>query len=141
MIDKNKIFGLFDNNNKKDSKELINSPEDILEEGYAKIGMFTKLVKNHFVFHAKLKAFLQKEDPNYDSDLAKINAEFAVFNRAWFYIRQLNLDKENHLSAFIEFKKSTFISALKSSIEYFQEEEEYEKCAFLLKLQKLKEKV
>jgi len=138
MIDKNKIFGLFDNNNKKDSKELINSPEDILEEGYAKIGMFTKLVQNHFVFHAKLKAFLQKEDPNYDSDLAKINAEFAVFNRAWFYIRQLNLDKENHLSAFIEFKKSTFISALKSSIEYFQEEE---KCAFLLKLQKLKEKV
>ena len=141
MIDKNKMFGLFDNNNKKDSKELINSPEDILEEGYAKIGMFTKLVQNHFVFHAKLKAFLQKEDPNYDSDLAKINAEFAVFNRAWFYIRQLNLDKENHLSAFIEFKKSTFISALKSSIEYFQEEEEYEKCAFLLKLQKLKEKV
>ena len=35
-------------NNKKDSKELINSPEDILEEGFAKIGMFTKLVQNHF---------------------------------------------------------------------------------------------
>ena len=139
MIDKNKIFSLFDNNNKKDSKELINYY--LFYCCYQIIGMFTKLVQNHFVFHAKLKAFLKKEDPNYDSDLAKINAEFAVFNRAWFYIRQLDLNKENHLSAFIEFKKSTFISALKSSIEYFQEEEEYEKCAFLLKLQKLKEKV
>ena len=45
MIDKNKIFGLFDNNNKKDSKELINSPEDILEEGYAKIGMFRYMTR------------------------------------------------------------------------------------------------
>ena len=64
-----------------------------------------------------------------------------LFLIMYFFGRQLDLNKENHLTTFIEFKKSTFISALKSSIEYFQEEEEYEKCAFLLKLQKLKEKV
>jgi|TARA_B100000780_G_scaffold157738_1_gene110362 hypothetical protein len=141
MIDKDKIFGLFDSENEGDGKVLINAPDSILEEGYAKIGMFTKLVQNHFVFHAKLKAFLQKEDPNYDSDNARENAEFAVYNRAFFYIRQLDLEKENHLSAFIEFKKEPFIKALKSSITYFESVEKYEKCDYLHKLEKLKNKV
>lgn len=141
MIDKDKIFGLFDDGTNPDGKAFIDVPSSILEEGFAKIGMFTKLVQNHFVFHTKLKAFLQKEDPNFDSDLARINAEFAVFNRAFFYIKQLDLEKKNHLSAFIDFKKKPFIEALESSIKYFEGEEQYKKCAFLLKLQKLKEKV
>ena len=141
MIDKDKIFGLFDNESQGDGKILINASDRILEEGYAKIGMFTKLVQNHYVFHAKLKEFLQKEDKNYDSDLARINAEFAVFNRAFFYIRQLDLDNENHLKAFIEFKKEPFIKSLQSSIRYFEGEEKYERCALLHKLERLKEKV
>ena len=50
MIDKDKIFGLFDNESQGDGKILINASDRILEEGYAKIGMFTKLVQNHYVF-------------------------------------------------------------------------------------------
>jgi len=61
MIDKDKIFGLFDDETNHDGKAFIDVPSNILEEGFAKIGMFTKLVQNHFVFHAKLKAFLKRK--------------------------------------------------------------------------------
>ena len=44
--------------NKKEEKRI--SIEEFIESPYAKIGMFTKLVLNHFVFQEKLKKFLNR---------------------------------------------------------------------------------
>ena len=49
MIDKDKIFGLFDNESQGDGKILINASDRILEEGYAKIGMFTNILDNFVI--------------------------------------------------------------------------------------------
>tara|TARA_B100000674_G_scaffold48060_1_gene33187 strand:+ start:1621 stop:2049 length:429 start_codon:yes stop_codon:yes gene_type:complete len=142
MIDKDKLFALFGNSNSK-GDELLDAKQEILEAPFTKIGMFTKLIVNHWVFHEKLKQFLSKENPNYDIEETKAASEFTVFNRAWYYIKEINIDKEQDLSAIIQFKSDPFISALEAAINYFEDPdiEEYERCAFLHKILKIKKEV
>ena len=62
MIDKNRIFQLFGNpdNENPAVNDLVNAKKDFLESPTAKLGMFTKMIYNHEVFHHKLKKFFQK---------------------------------------------------------------------------------
>jgi hypothetical protein len=99
--------------------------------------MFTKLIQNHKVFHLKLEKFLKKEQPNYNVEGTKEASEFTVFNRAWSYIKSIDIDKDEHIQAIINMEKKVFYTSLQSAIAYFQELEEYEKCAHLFKIQKL----
>ena len=131
MINKDKIFQLFvdgkeitDDKTKKDIKDFMNGP-------LAKIGMFIKLIQNHHVFHKKL------EQPNYNVESTKDASEFTIYNRAWNYISKIDVDKEDHLNAIINFDPKLFLSCLNGSIRFFEEYEEYEKCAHLFKIQKL----
>ena len=137
MIDKNRIFQLFDDNGNEIRIANAKDINDFLSGPYAKIGMFTKLIQNHKVFHLKLEKFLKKEQPNYNVEGTKEASEFTVFNRAWTYIKNIDIDNEDHLQARINMEKKVFYTSLQSAIEYFQIEEEYEKCAHLFNIQKL----
>ena len=137
MIDKDKVFDLF-------SKEMENdnlSIDDLMKDPLSKIGMFVKLIQNHEIFHKKLNQFLSKENPNYDIEQTKNASMFTVYNRAWFYINQIDLTDKNHLDAVLDFKKEPFISILEKVLQYFEDIEEYEKCAKLLTLKKLKRNI
>jgi hypothetical protein len=140
MIDKNKIFELF-GSPINEEEDFINIASTMLDEPFNKIGMFTKLIINHIIFHQKLSKFLSKES-NMVIDLedTKQASAFAIFNRAWFYIKQIDLKNKSDLEAVVQFKKEPFLSTLNEAIEYFEEVEEYEKCAKLLEIKKLKEK-
>ena len=141
MIDKNKIFGLFGDENK--AHHITNLPGNELDVPFTKLGMFTKLIINHQVFHQKLEKFLKAEKPDYDVQEARRASEFTVFNRAWHYISKIDLEDRNHLEAIMDFKSKPFLLSLDQSIEYFQgpDIEEYEKCARLLEIKKLKEEI
>jgi len=140
MIDKNKIFELF-GSPINEEEDFINIASTMLDEPFNKIGMFTKLIINHIIFHQKLSKFLSKES-NMAIDLedTKKASAFAIFNRAWFYIKKIDLKNKSDLEAVVKFKKEPFLSTLNEAIEYFEEVEEYEKCAKLLEIKKLKEK-
>jgi len=95
-VNKNKIFDLFDDSPeaKKQAREQKNSLKEFKNSSYHKLGMFTKLIVNHFVFHSKLEKFLKKEEPNYNVESTKEASEFVVYNRAFHYLAQLSpLDK------------------------------------------------
>ena len=79
----------------------------------------------------------------YNVEETKAASEFTVFNRAWQYIKQIDLNKEDHLSAIIQFNKDPFIPALEAAINYFEDPdvEQYERCAFLFKILDLKKQV
>jgi hypothetical protein len=140
MIDKNKIFELF-GSPINEEEDFINIASTMLDEPFNKIGMFTKLIINYVIFHQKLSRFLDKENTLVlDIESTKKASSFAIFNRAWFYIKQIDLKEKNHLEAVVKFKKEPFLSTLDEAIEYFEEVEEYEKCAKLLEIKKLKEK-
>ena len=137
MINKDKIFQLFvdgkeisDDKTKSEIKEFMNGP-------FAKIGMFVKLIQNHHVFHLKLEKFLKKEQPNYNVESTKEASEFTVYNRAWSYIQNINLDKHDDVNAIINFDNKIFSKALGSAIQFFEQYEEYEKCAHLYKIKEV----
>tara|TARA_Y100000389_G_C17325354_1_gene445268 strand:- start:371 stop:793 length:423 start_codon:yes stop_codon:yes gene_type:complete len=137
MIDKDKVFDLFSNEMGNDSLSI----DDLMKDPLSKIGMFVKLIQNHEIFHKKLNQFLSKENPDYDIEQTKNASMFTVYNRAWFYINQIDLTDKNHLDAVLDFKKEPFISILEKVLQYFEDIEEYEKCAKLLTLKKLKRNI
>ena len=138
MIDKDKVFDLFSEEMGNDSSLSI---DNLMKDPLSKIGMFTKLIQNHEVFHKKLSQFLSKESPNYDIEQTKEASTFTVYNRAWFYIEQIDLTNENHLTAVLDFKEEPFFSILGKALQYFEDTEQYERCAKLLILKKLKRKI
>ena len=92
MIDKDKMFQLFEQpEDKGNGKELITMTDSVLDEPFTKLGMFTKLIINHNVFHMKLEKFLKSEKPDYDVNEARRASEFTVFNRAWHYISKIDM--------------------------------------------------
>ncbi len=138
MINKDKIFNLF-NNTPVVNEEVQNRPfiEDFISSPFAKIGMFTKLVLNHHIFHEKLRKFLQTEESTYSIENTREAADYTVYNRAWEYIEQINLENQKDFNALIEFNPMVFNKALKSSINYFEMQEQYEKCAHLHNIQQI----
>ena len=137
MIDKDKIFGLFvegkeitDEKTKSEIKEFMNGP-------FAKIGMFVKLIQNHHIFHQKLEKFLKKEQPNYNVESTKEASEFTVYNRAWSYIKNISLEDHDDVNAIINFDNKVFYKALDGAVTFFEQYEEYEKCAHLHKIKEV----
>jgi hypothetical protein len=138
VIDKNKLFHLFDDTSDQETvSEVRTSLNDFIKSPFAKIGMFTKLILNHFVFHQKLQKFLEKEEPTYNVESTREAADYTIFNRSWSYIKQIDVDDPDHIEAMLNFNPKIFNKALQNALWYFEAQEEYEKCAHLHKIQKL----
>lgn len=141
-MNKKRIFDLFDDSPEMENqvKEQKKSLSVFNHSPYHKLGMFTKLIINHYVFHQKLEKFLKKEEPNYDVQSTKEASEFVIFNRAWNYISQVNPDDVPSKNAILEFDFDLLDQTLESALMYFEGFEEYEKCAHIHKIQKLSQK-
>lgn len=136
MINKNKIFDLFDSQEEENSStQTLDLPKPPIYN----IGMFSKIILNHKTFHQKLQNFFQKESENYNAEVTKKYSEFTVYNRAWFYIKDIDINKKIDLESLISFDNYLLLTSLKSAVRYFEEREEYEKCAHLFKIQKVLE--
>lgn len=129
----NDIFGLFGDNQPQPQEIHI----DFMETPEARIGMFVKLIQNNIVFNQKLKQFFKKVDKEFDEETTQKSSEFTVFNRSWYYIKDIDIDDEKHLYAAIEQDTLYLLNALKLSILFFENLEEYEKCAHLHKIEKI----
>lgn len=137
MIDKDKIFKLFVDGKEISGDKTKEEIKDFMNGPYAKIGMFVKLIQNHEVFHKKLEKFLKQEQPNYNVESTKEASEFTVYNRAWNYIKQIDIDNSDHLNAIINFDPKVFYKTLEGAVNFFESYEEYEKCAYLHKIKEL----
>ena len=138
-MNKDKIFNLFDDSQETQQKavEQKNLLPSSKSSAYFKLGMFTKLIVNHFVFHNKLEKFLQQEEPTYNVESTREASEFVVFNRAFNYLNQINpLDKEVTFTV-LDFNNKVLSKTLESALIYFENLEEYEKCAHIFKFQKI----
>ncbi len=136
-MDIKKIFGLFEEpqeNNKEVSREEYNQ----LVDNYKKhplywVGMFKKLIYNHNLFNSQLLKFFEKLDEGLDQVDIDRAGEYVVFNKAWEYIKKINPEDKKHQEALYHFSDIHLKIALELAINYFQEQEEYEKCAHLKK--------
>ena len=100
--------------------------------------MFTKMVHNHEVFHDKLKKFFKQEKASFNAKDTKEASSFAVFNRAYSYIKHLDMENSGHVDAVWDFNTKPLLKSLNLGILYFETTEEYEKCAKLHEIKEMK---
>jgi len=98
------------------------------------VGMYKKLILNHISFNKKILKFFEKANQEFDIDDIKEAGEFFVYNRAWDYIKKIDIEKPTHLLALSEYSDEYLDTSLKLGINFYEQQEQYEKCAFLKKL-------
>jgi hypothetical protein len=132
------LFGPFKNNELETSSK--GELDNYIETPHFKLGMFKKLILNEESFIQNATKFFIKTDPKLDeNDLARAG-EYLAYTRAWYWVRDCDLDKDIWEITLQDYKDINLLIAIKLCIKYFENIEEYEKCAFLKKIQLFLEK-
>lgn len=134
MVSLDNIFGLFSHDDKDLSKEADVAYIDFKKSPKYYLGMYKKLILNHINFNKKVLQFFKKSNADLELNDMKEAGEYVTYNRAWNYVKNLNLKDEIHIDAIEFYSDEYLITSLELGIHYFQNQEEYEKCAFLLKI-------
>ena len=136
-MDFDKIFGLFSENggsgNDYTQQELedLRKMEEFKDSPMFKVGMFKKLIFNHLTYKDRIIDLFKNVKPNLDVYELEEAGETITFERGWEFISQCKLDKEEWKQCLILYNDEEIKVALRLSINFFQELEEYEKCAYL----------
>lgn len=133
-MDIDKIFGTFDNSKEKENSS-VSTFVNFQDTPVYFIGMFRKLILNHKNFHKKLQQFLKMTDDEMEDMSMDEAGEFVVYSRSWFYIKKIDLTNQSHKDCLKTHSDEYLISCVKLSISFWEEREEYEKCAHLKKIQ------
>jgi hypothetical protein len=135
-MDLNKIFLMFGYGGEdKDSKKMREELNVYKNTPHFKLGMFYKLIINGNNFSKQVLKFFLQADPTLDITEIGGAGEYMMHTRAWYWISQCKLRRKEWKEALIDHASEEFIVAIKLSIHYFESIEEYEKCAFLKKIQ------
>jgi hypothetical protein len=135
MIDVDNLFNLFPADDAGGSKEET-THIDFKDSPIYWLGMYKKLILNHINFNKKVIKFFKEANDELDIVDMKEAGEFVTYNRAWFYIKKINSLEEDHINAIKQYSDEYLDTSLELGISYFQDIEEYEKCAHLLKVLK-----
>lgn len=144
-MDINKIFGLFGNEDpnkdypepsEEEVKGLVGFEEFRSTTTY-QIKMFQKVILNHLSFQKQLVKMFQNSDPELGEfgDIEEAGEHMAFF-RGWSYIKAVDLNNEDWQDCIKIQDPKRLGKALNKSIKFFESLEEYEKCAFLAKIEK-----
>ena len=128
----NNIFNAFEDDAPLQEKAALLQ----LQETQAfKLGMFKKIIWNQKGFEKKMEKFIE-----YMPDLAKMIdtdndvGEFVTHCRAWAYIKDFNPSSEQGKDALRIFSDEYTLTACNLAIHFWEEREEYEKCAHIKKI-------
>ena len=99
-----------------------------------RIRMWRKIIFNYITFKNKyIKFFKEMSDDLDEEEMKRAGMSIAV-NKAWDEIKNVDIKDDNHIKALYIESDSDFEYSLEYGIKYYEGEEEYEKCAFLLKI-------
>ena len=132
-MDTNKIFDLFNQNTQVKDEDVIIA--NLHEHPLFWVGMFEKIIKNNAIFKAKISKFFSTNNLECSPEELDEIGNSIMFNRAYMFIKQINLNNPEHQKAVIARSKHGLSPLISLTIDYFSTSEEYEKCAFLKKIQ------
>ena len=137
-MDINSIFNLFGSDDKKSTDETPSTINmaDFEKTSTYKIGMFKKIILNQHVFQKKLINMFQTPEDDYGMEGMEEVGEYIAHHRAWSYIKDCLIDDELWQGSLQIQHDDHLDTAIKLSISFFEDIEEYEKCAFFVKIQK-----
>lgn len=133
MINIDSLFNLFPPSD--DGKDQV-AYVDFTDKPVYKLGMYKKLILNHINFRKKVISFFKETSDELSIEDMERAGAFVVYNRAWFYIKDIDMNNDDHIEAISTYGDENLEAALELGIQYFQSSEEYERCAHLLKIQK-----
>ena len=133
MINIDNIFSLFSANENLEGENTV-VHVDFSQTPIYWIGMYKKLVLNHINFNKKVLKFFKESNQELDVEDMKDAGEFVVYHRAWHYIQNVDIDIEEHVIAIKKYTDEYLDTALKLGISFFEQHEEYEKCALLKRI-------
>tara|TARA_R110000772_G_scaffold192530_3_gene303489 strand:+ start:2410 stop:2835 length:426 start_codon:yes stop_codon:yes gene_type:complete len=129
-MDLSKIFELF-NEKEEVENEDENPYVDFKSSPLYWVGMYKKLVLNNSNFNKKIVKFFKDSDDDLDVDEMSEAGEWITYQRAWEYIKDINLKNENHIKIIKRYSDEYLETSLKLGISYFEGKEIYENCALL----------
>jgi len=136
MIDMTNIFGLFVPGEELDGTKTATNLDELKTKPIFHVGMYKKLILNHLNFNTKVLNFFKQSNQEFNIDDIREAGEYVVFNRAWSYISNVDIKNKGYIDALKHYSDDEFYSTLDMGIEFFQQDELYERCAFLLKIKK-----
>ena len=132
-MDVENIFSLFSKDENLDGvNETIHV--DFTQTPLYWLGMYKKLVLNHINFNKKVVKFFKEANQELDIEDMKEAGEFVVYNRAWYYVQNIDPEHPDTLIAIDKFNDEYLDTSLNLGIHFFEQHEEYEKCALLVKI-------
>jgi len=128
IIDIEKIFDIFEANNPNSTEEKV------IGQHYTNVMFFTKMVNQAHIY-PKTLGILKEIFTNIDDDgELEFMGTLMVISRAFRRIENIPLEDEALKRLVVESGvKESYFKAIKTAIKYFEEVEEYEKCAVLVK--------
>ena len=128
----NNIFNLFSNEdeqlNANDDTSLL---VDFSEHPLFWISGFNKILDHHLFFKKYTVKTFKNISPDVNIEELERAGERLMFEKAWGYIKDINLDKPFHVECIKNKASKSFIDNLQATILFFEDLEEYEKCALL----------
>tara|TARA_R110000751_G_C13500084_1_gene450224 strand:- start:113 stop:535 length:423 start_codon:yes stop_codon:yes gene_type:complete len=134
MVNLDNIFHLFGSNDDLDGNDNTTTLIDFKTTPIYWVGMYKKLILNHLNFNKKIINFFKKSNEELDLEDIKEAGEFVTYNRAWSYIKKIDINNKEHKKAINTYSDEYLDTSLKLGINFFIETEEYEKCAHLQKI-------
>ena len=141
-MDKEKIFGLFD----KHFDEGVNAEVELYKKTFRfKIEMFIKIVIYGEKWKSTVVNIFSKADSDLNVEEIDEAGDFMLYTSAWFWIEQFDFNNDDCLEDLRSithtdkdsFNGSDLFISLMRAIKYFEKIEEFEKCAFLVKIRDL----
>jgi hypothetical protein len=142
MSNINKIFDLFSQDS--DGNEEKNQQENIFVDFKAHpvyhVLMFKKMILNHLYNRKIVIALAKQSNPELNEENIIKMGDSICFNKALDYLATLDLNNELVNKSFKEQSDKDLLFTVNKAIEYFENLENYEQCAFLKQIQeKVKE--
>ena len=134
----NNIFGAFEDDAPLQEKAaLVN-----LQETQAfKLGMFKKIILNQKGFEKRMEKFMEfLPDMAKMIDVDKEAGEFVTHVRAWAHIKEFDPKSKQGIDASHIFSDVETVTACDLAILFWEEREEYERCAHIKKVKDLLQK-
>jgi len=131
-MDLKKFFNLFDSEEPENEPMIVN--EQLAEHPYIYMGLFKKLILNYETFSTQLFNFMRSTEVDLDVDKLEKAGIYMVYWRAYNHIEKIDLTQDFHVDTIRAYADDNFIKALNSCLQYYEDIEEYEKCAFLKKI-------
>ena len=143
-MDINKIFDLFGSADFDTPLEKkAKAADDIIliqETPMFWIGMFKKIILNNHAFYQHLYNSL---DPEVVKEMVGMDnmADIVTYSRAWFYISKVKLTRRVDVDALFTFADENLLYTTEMALRFFEDKEEYEKCAHIKKIQDTVKKI